>query len=407
MAKSLRDITKHGVNSSKEVENDLTNLAMSPEGNKGEIEFAKKHKISRKDDVAGNGDEVYKGSNIKSAPYKNQDAKVYEETEELDEISDEAKKAYAKNAEASKGKVTKELVAHYKMTPGLKTANEKDYENKLQRKLSNRKVGLKRAANEEVEELDEKYMGFQKTEKALAAKGAKNPSALAAWIGRKKYGKTKFQAAAAKGKDLGESETKCNHTGLGVMCELHGKDQCPPGIEPKDVPKFGQKVLLDKKNKIAEGRVEDVAHKKTTKELVALAAASNKPVTKLKPGKKDYNQLKSTGQMFGGARSFNASLSKRDIEAGGDKRGSSVGRATVKEEDIQEVAPPNPKIEKWINANKERFIKEYGKEKGMQVLYAKAWKMHGQSESGSATNTDYTGPGAAGWTTGRLDVGTL
>ncbi len=79
----------------------------------------------------------------------------------------------------------------------------------------------------------------------------------------------------------------------------------------------------------------------------------------------------------------------------------------IKEEAINEVAPKNPKIEKWIKSNKERFVKEYGKEKGMQVLYAKAWKMHGQSESGTATNTDYTGPGAAGYTTGRLDVGTL
>lgn len=34
----------------------------------------------------------------------------------------------------------------------------------------------------------------------LAAKGANNPDALAAWIGRKKYGKGKFQKLAAKGK---------------------------------------------------------------------------------------------------------------------------------------------------------------------------------------------------------------
>lgn len=413
MAKSLRDITKHGVNSSKEVENDLTNLAMSPEGNKDEIKFAEKHKIKRKDDVAGNGDEVYKGSNIKAAPYNKQDAKVYEET--LEELTGRGKLGNLDDAigkkmdyyklKSKRSDALASMASHRKDSD--KTSPDSDYRFAKQQSKDFRKAYKKMEVKEEESSIDEKYMGFQKTEKALAAKGAKNPSALAAWIGRKKYGKTKFQAAAAKSKKLGESEAKCNHTGLGVMCELHGKDQCPPGIEPKDVPKFGQKVLLDKKSKIAEGRVEDVAHKKTTKELAALAAASNKPVTKLKPGKKDYNQLKSTGQMFGGARSFNASLSKRDIEAGGDKRGSSVGRATVKEEDIQEVAPPDPKIEAWIKSNKERFIKQYGKEKGMQVLYGKAWNMHGQSESGTATNTDYTGPGAAGWTTGRLDVGTL
>lgn len=283
MAKPLRDITKHGTNASKEVPNDLTNLAMSPEGNKGEIEFAKKHKISRKEDPAGNGDEVFKGSNIKAAPYNKQDAKVYE-------------------------------------------------------------------------------------------------------------------------------EAGCNKSGKGVHCEMHGDADCS-GSEPKDTPKKGQKVLLDKKKNVAEGRVEDVAHKQMTKKLSDIAKTSNVPVTKLKPGKKQYSQLKSTGQMFGGARKFSAALSKREIEGG--EHGSSVGRAKVggklkeDQEIVNEVAPPNPKIEAWIKANKERFVKEYGKEKGTQVLYAKAWKMHGQSESGSATNTDYTGPGAAGWSTGRLDVGTL
>jgi hypothetical protein len=56
---------------------------------------------------------------------------------------------------------------------------------------------------EELDAIAEAYMGFNKTTKALAAKGAKNPQALAAYIGRKKYGKEKFQAAAAAGKKLG------------------------------------------------------------------------------------------------------------------------------------------------------------------------------------------------------------
>jgi hypothetical protein len=55
---------------------------------------------------------------------------------------------------------------------------------------------------EEIAEIAEAYMGFEKTTKALAAKGAKNPKALAAWIGRKKYGKAKFQKAAAAGKSM-------------------------------------------------------------------------------------------------------------------------------------------------------------------------------------------------------------
>jgi len=92
-----------------------------------------------------------------------------------------------------------------------------------------------------------------------------------------------------------------------------------------------------------------------------------------------------------------------------DKKGRKllIDKKKIQENIVNEVAPPDPKIEKWVKANKERFVKEYGKKKGMEVLYATAWKRHGQSESGPATNTDYAGPGAAGWTTGRMDVGTL
>ena len=196
MAKSLSDILA-GVKSSKTEPMDLKDLAMSPEGNKGELDFAKKHKVEKHDDRVGNDDHIYQGTTKKTTKYKFQKDGVY--------------------------------------------------------------------------------------------------------------------------------ESSCNHTNEGVMCEVHGESACPSGSDQE--PRYkGKKLLTDKK---------------------------------------------------------------------------------LKEDIVNEVAPPNPKIEKWIKANKERFVKEYGKEKGTQVLYAKAWKMHGQSESGSATNTDYTGPGAAGWTTGRLDVGTL
>lgn len=58
-------------------------------------------------------------------------------------------------------------------------------------------------SEEEVSEFVEKYMGFEKLSGELAAKGAKNPKGLAAWIGRKKYGKEKFQAAASSDKKMG------------------------------------------------------------------------------------------------------------------------------------------------------------------------------------------------------------
>jgi len=52
--------------------------------------------------------------------------------------------------------------------------------------------------------VSEKYAGFSKTVGALKKQGGvKNPEALAASIGRKKYGKEKFQKAAATGTKLG------------------------------------------------------------------------------------------------------------------------------------------------------------------------------------------------------------
>lgn len=48
------------------------------------------------------------------------------------------------------------------------------------------------------------YEGFAKLKGELASKpGIKNPGAVAASIGRKKYGKAKFQKAASSGRKLG------------------------------------------------------------------------------------------------------------------------------------------------------------------------------------------------------------
>ena len=47
------------------------------------------------------------------------------------------------------------------------------------------------------------YVGFQKLESKIAARGGvRNPGAVAAAIGRKKYGKAKFQKAAAAGHSM-------------------------------------------------------------------------------------------------------------------------------------------------------------------------------------------------------------
>lgn len=46
------------------------------------------------------------------------------------------------------------------------------------------------------------YVGFKALSSQLAAKGAKDPDALAAWIGKKKYGKKKFASLVAAGRNM-------------------------------------------------------------------------------------------------------------------------------------------------------------------------------------------------------------
>jgi len=358
MAKDLKSILA-GVKSSKIAPPDINDKNTYQWNAKDGVAFIKKHKTETHDDRVGNGDDVYKGKTKKTDKYKFQSDGVYEESEEG--------------------------------------------------------------------ELDEKYMGFHALKGHLTQTGAKSPAALAAWIGREKYGKEKFQAAAAKGKKLGEvhvhnnmSET-CSHTNEGTYCEMHGTKACPSEDDVNMQKKSkkdskGREYLTDKKKTMEEGRIEDDAQRRAAKELSAIAAASNKPITKLKPGKKQYNQLKSTGGMFGGARTFAAGVAKRNIE--GDIAGAkSVTKAKVggklKEEVeyIEEKLTAKDPVSKWIHdfvhSDNPKFDGKSTKERQKMALGAYYGEKRGKKESGSATNTDYTGPGAAGWTTGRHDMGTL
>ncbi len=41
---------------------------------------------------------------------------------------------------------------------------------------------------------------------------------------------------------------------------------------------------------------------------------------------------------------------------------------------VIEKSPPG--MEDWVKSNKARFIDQYGKKKGLEVLYSTAWKRH-------------------------------
>jgi hypothetical protein len=80
--------------------------------------------------------------------------------------------------------------------------------------------------------LSEKYMGFKKTVAAVKKGGADNPEAVAASIGRKKYGKEKFQKAAAAGKKLGEQTDYVQSTSTGFSATAPKGKKLSVTLEP-------------------------------------------------------------------------------------------------------------------------------------------------------------------------------
>ena len=112
--------------------------------------------------------------------------------------------------------------------------------------------------------MQEKYMGFKKVEKAAAAGGAENPAAVAASIGRKKYGKKAFQKAAAAGKKMGESaphpkelemDAKVRQMQIQQRADDAEKRLAQRAAEPKTL---GQKIKKDIGEPIAKLAKGDV-----------------------------------------------------------------------------------------------------------------------------------------------------
>ena len=84
--------------------------------------------------------------------------------------------------------------------------------------------------------LNEKYMGFKKTVAAVAKGGADNPEAVAASIGRKKYGKAAFQKAAAAGKKMGEGDMEEGNEFSGALAQAKAQHKDEFEVDGKRYP---------------------------------------------------------------------------------------------------------------------------------------------------------------------------
>jgi hypothetical protein len=68
-----------------------------------------------------------------------------------------------------------------------------------------------------------------------------------------------------------------------------------------------------------------------------------------------------------------------DLEESEDEDEKDDDKETIEESELKEKAAPGQ--EDWVKSNKEKFIKQYGKKKGMEVLYATSWKRSKKNES--------------------------
>lgn len=101
---------------------------------------------------------------------------------------------------------------------------------------------------EDAAALEEKYMGFAKLKASLARKpGVKNPAAVAAAIGRKKYGKEKFQKMATAGKKKVHEEVEHLEEATYEIDVAHG-DSSTKGEPLDNVKKHAAKYNLKVKH---------------------------------------------------------------------------------------------------------------------------------------------------------------
>lgn len=108
-------------------------------------------------------------------------------------------------------KLMKPAAAHFDHqgtpTDGWEGQVIKAYEEMSEEEVEKLSTPFKHLITELPDDFSKAYVGFEKLKGKLASeKGVDNPAAVAASIGRKKYGKKQFQNAAAEGKKMKKSE---------------------------------------------------------------------------------------------------------------------------------------------------------------------------------------------------------
>lgn len=182
--------------------------------------------------------------------------------------------------------------------------------------------------------LAEKYMGFKKTVAAIKKGGsAENPEAVAAAIGRKKYGKAKFQKAAAAGKKLGEGD-KPHPKELEIDADVRSMqiqqraDQAEKKLaakraEPKNIFQKVKKDIGEPLKKLAKGDIRGSLSEEPNEEMLSPRdkkfAALAEPKDKITYADKIAGAKKKTeGNKFTGNLMKARAQGKKEADLDGD-----------------------------------------------------------------------------------------
>lgn len=251
------------------------------------------------------------------------------------------------------------------------------------------KTETKTKLHESMEQvISEKYMGFKKTVAAVKKSGsAENPEAVAAAIGRKKYGKEKFQKAAAQGKKLGEE------------ANMDVDEQLNPSLSTPTLDKIvaNKAAAVKRGDASAQADYDKAFSGAYSRDEQGQKKYSNRTAPGVINKIKDTFGLDKPDPAYGPKPAAPAqSTNEADMEEGNEFTGALAKAKASGAKDfkvdgktfkVDEVAPPGAKAERMVKHVKKGYAKD-GKltPKEKSIAYATAWKAHKAGKVEEAVN---------------------
>lgn len=268
--------------------------------------------------------------------------------------------------------------------------------------------------------LNESHVGFAAVEKAAKKGGASNPAAVAAAVGRKKYGKEKFQKMAAAGKKkANESQLwEEGHERFKPWFddELHswhvvdengdvvfdapseedaltqaqslnarngvGDEDFEDDFDSGEPHGFRKQFNRDEEDRALTGKI-DASLRRGTHESLGESMEKGQKVKFKSDVKPSITLPKGVKAGQTGTVTDVSPSGTIKVYVGNDTyaycNAANLVKVNAYDQEMTESSAPGQ--EGWIKKNKKHFIDQYGKKKGLEVLYATAWKRAKKNES--------------------------